>query len=35
MVAWAGVEYGQLGYFDALGVAPKARWPLADVSPET
>jgi N6-L-threonylcarbamoyladenine synthase len=28
MVAWAGVERSQLGYFDALGVAPKARWPL-------
>jgi tRNA N6-adenosine threonylcarbamoyltransferase len=29
MVAWAGVEHGQLGLFDALGVSPKARWPLA------
>lgn len=29
MVAWAGVEYGQLGYFDGIGVSPKARWPLA------
>jgi N6-L-threonylcarbamoyladenine synthase len=29
MVAWAGVEYGQRGYFDALGMAPRARWPLA------
>lgn len=28
MVAWAGVERSQLGFFDALGVAPKARWPL-------
>jgi N6-L-threonylcarbamoyladenine synthase len=29
MVAWAGVEHGQLGLFDGLGVSPKARWPLA------
>lgn len=29
MVAWAGVEHGQLGYFDGIGVSPKARWPLA------
>ena len=29
MVAWAGVEYGQLGLFARLGVSPKARWPLA------
>ncbi|HEY0106923.1 MAG TPA: tRNA (adenosine(37)-N6)-threonylcarbamoyltransferase complex transferase subunit TsaD [Rhizomicrobium sp.] len=29
MVAWAGVEYGQRGLFDALGVSPRARWPLA------
>jgi N6-L-threonylcarbamoyladenine synthase len=28
MVAWAGAERSQLGLFDALGVAPKARWPL-------
>ncbi len=28
MVAWTGVEYGQLGLFDGLGVAPRARWPL-------
>jgi N6-L-threonylcarbamoyladenine synthase len=28
MVAWAGVEYGQLQRFDGLGVSPKARWPL-------
>jgi N6-L-threonylcarbamoyladenine synthase len=32
MVAWAGVERGQLGLFDELGVAPRARWPLQDVS---
>jgi N6-L-threonylcarbamoyladenine synthase len=30
MVAWAGVERGQLGLFDALGVAPRARWPLQE-----
>jgi N6-L-threonylcarbamoyladenine synthase len=29
MVAWAGVERGQLGLFDGLGTSPKARWPLA------
>ena len=28
MVAWAGVERSQLGLFDELGVAPRARWPL-------
>ena len=28
MVAWAGVEHGQLGLFDGLGTAPRARWPL-------
>ncbi|HEY1707361.1 MAG TPA: tRNA (adenosine(37)-N6)-threonylcarbamoyltransferase complex transferase subunit TsaD [Rhizomicrobium sp.] len=28
MIAWAGVEHGQLRLFDAMGVAPKARWPL-------
>ena len=31
MVAWAGVERGQLGLFDGLGVAPRARWPLQEV----
>jgi N6-L-threonylcarbamoyladenine synthase len=30
MVAWAGVERGQLGLFDGLGTAPKARWPLQE-----
>jgi N6-L-threonylcarbamoyladenine synthase len=30
MVAWAGVEHGQQGLFDALTVAPRARWPLQD-----
>jgi len=29
MIAWAGVEKGQLGDFDGIGVSPKARWPLA------
>lgn len=32
MVAWAGVERSQLGLFDGLGVAPKARWPLSGSS---
>jgi N6-L-threonylcarbamoyladenine synthase len=31
MVAWAGVERCQLGLFDELDVAPRARWPLQDV----
>jgi N6-L-threonylcarbamoyladenine synthase len=31
MVAWAGVERSQLGLFDALGYAPRARWPLRDM----
>jgi N6-L-threonylcarbamoyladenine synthase len=30
MVAWAGVERSQLGLFDELDVAPKARWPLQE-----
>jgi N6-L-threonylcarbamoyladenine synthase len=28
MIAWAGVERSQLRLFDAMGTAPKARWPL-------
>jgi len=32
MVAWAGVERGQLGIFDGLGTAPKARWPLSTLT---
>jgi N6-L-threonylcarbamoyladenine synthase len=28
MIAWAGVERSQLSLFDAVGVAPRARWPL-------
>jgi N6-L-threonylcarbamoyladenine synthase len=31
MIAWAGVERSQIGSFDSLGVAPKARWPLQDL----
>ncbi|MBI3676337.1 MAG: tRNA (adenosine(37)-N6)-threonylcarbamoyltransferase complex transferase subunit TsaD [Proteobacteria bacterium] len=31
MIAWAGVERSQIGSFDSLGVAPKARWPLQDM----
>jgi N6-L-threonylcarbamoyladenine synthase len=34
MVAWAGVEHAQLALFDALSVAPRARWPLQDTTPE-
>jgi N6-L-threonylcarbamoyladenine synthase len=30
MVAWAGVERSQLGLFDELDVAPRARWPLQE-----
>jgi N6-L-threonylcarbamoyladenine synthase len=30
MVAWAGVERSQLGLFDDIGVAPRARWPLQE-----
>ena len=29
MIAWAGVEKGQLAQFDGIGVSPRARWPLA------
>ena len=28
MIAWAGVERSQHRLFDAVGVAPRARWPL-------
>lgn len=31
MIAWTGVERSQIGAFDGLGVAPKARWPLQDM----
>ena len=30
MIAWAGVEYGQLGRFNGLEAPPRARWPLQD-----
>ncbi len=30
MVAWAGIERYQLGLFDDLATAPKARWPLQE-----
>jgi N6-L-threonylcarbamoyladenine synthase len=33
MIAWAGVEKGQLGQFDGIGVSPRARWPLAGAPP--
>ena len=32
MIAWAGVERSQLGLFDALGVTPRARWPLQSMA---
>jgi N6-L-threonylcarbamoyladenine synthase len=32
MIAWAGAERLALGLTDALDVAPRARWPLAEVS---
>ncbi|MBV9064112.1 MAG: tRNA (adenosine(37)-N6)-threonylcarbamoyltransferase complex transferase subunit TsaD [Alphaproteobacteria bacterium] len=32
MVAWAGLERTQLGLFDSLSTAPRARWPLASLS---
>jgi N6-L-threonylcarbamoyladenine synthase len=33
MIAWTGVERGQLGLFDGVGVSPKARWPLVPSGP--
>ncbi len=33
MVAWAGVERLRLGLADTLDVAPRPRWPLADLMP--
>ena len=33
MIAWTGVEKGQLGQFDGIGVSPRARWPLAGAPP--
>ena len=32
MVAWAGIERLRLGLIDALDVAPRPRWPLAELS---
>ena len=32
MIAWAGAERLALGLVDPLDVAPRARWPLAEVS---
>jgi N6-L-threonylcarbamoyladenine synthase len=32
MIAWAGAERLSLGLTDALDVAPRARWPLAEVA---
>jgi len=33
MVAWAGIERLRLGLVDPLDVAPRPRWPLADLLP--
>ena len=33
MVAWAGIERLRLGLTDGLDVAPRPRWPLAELSP--
>jgi N6-L-threonylcarbamoyladenine synthase len=33
MIAWAGVERCELGLFDDLSTGPKARWPLATLTP--
>jgi N6-L-threonylcarbamoyladenine synthase len=32
MVAWAGIERCKTGTFDALSLAPRARWPLQDMA---
>jgi tRNA N6-adenosine threonylcarbamoyltransferase len=32
MIAWAGAERLALGLTDSLDVAPRARWPLSDVT---
>ncbi|PSC02980.1 tRNA (adenosine(37)-N6)-threonylcarbamoyltransferase complex transferase subunit TsaD [Alsobacter soli] len=34
MIAWAGVERLRKGLKDDMGVAPRARWPLAEVKAE-
>jgi len=33
MVAWAGIERLRLGLTDPLDIAPRPRWPLAELSP--
>ena len=33
MIAWAGAERLALGLTDTLDAAPRARWPLAEVTP--
>jgi N6-L-threonylcarbamoyladenine synthase len=33
MIAWTGVERGQLALFDGVGVSPRARWPLVPADP--
>lgn len=35
MIAWAGMERLKLGVTDALSVAPRARWPLTELTPVT
>jgi N6-L-threonylcarbamoyladenine synthase len=32
MIAWAGAERLALGLTDTLDVAPRARWPLTEVT---
>jgi N6-L-threonylcarbamoyladenine synthase len=32
MIAWAGAERLALGLTDTLDVAPRARWPLSEVT---
>jgi N6-L-threonylcarbamoyladenine synthase len=32
MVAWAGLERLRLGLVDGMNVAPRPRWPLAELS---
>ena len=35
MIAWAGAERLALGLTDTLDTAPRARWPLSDVTSRT
>jgi N6-L-threonylcarbamoyladenine synthase len=35
MVAWAGIERLRLGVSDGMEVAPRPRWPLAELTPPT